>query len=134
MELPWYQEGLRFKCTGCGQCCTGAPGYVWISIQEIKALAELLNISEKAFTQKYTRRIGNRIALKEDLKNYDCIFLRDNKCLVYSHRPKQCRTFPWWKEHLKNPATWEKAAQFCEGINHPDAQWVSPAEIQKNLD
>ena len=21
---PWYKDGLRFKCTGCGDCCTGA--------------------------------------------------------------------------------------------------------------
>ena len=27
----WYHLGLRFQCTGCGDCCTGAPGYVWIN-------------------------------------------------------------------------------------------------------
>ena len=27
----WYaEEGLAFECTGCGDCCTGAPGYVWV--------------------------------------------------------------------------------------------------------
>jgi len=35
----WYKPGLRFKCTECGACCTGAPGYVWISEKEIKAVA-----------------------------------------------------------------------------------------------
>ena len=27
---PWYRDGLRFACTRCGACCTGAPGYVWV--------------------------------------------------------------------------------------------------------
>ncbi|MCH7752933.1 MAG: YkgJ family cysteine cluster protein, partial [Planctomycetes bacterium] len=36
---PWYQDGLRFKCTGCGNCCTGSPGYVWVNQAEINALA-----------------------------------------------------------------------------------------------
>ncbi len=37
---PWYQFGLRFQCTGCGDCCTGAPGYVWINKAEIKAMSD----------------------------------------------------------------------------------------------
>ena len=27
----WYRDGLRFECTRCGACCTGAPGYVWVT-------------------------------------------------------------------------------------------------------
>ena len=30
MAEPWYRDGLRFECTRCGHCCTGAPGYVWV--------------------------------------------------------------------------------------------------------
>ena len=37
-QQPWYAGGLRFTCTGCGDCCTGAPGYVWVNQQEIDAL------------------------------------------------------------------------------------------------
>ena len=45
---PWYAEGLRFKCTECGQCCTGAPGYVWVNEEEVafvvaKIVAPFLN-------------------------------------------------------------------------------------------
>ena len=32
---PWYAAGLQFGCTECGNCCAGAPGYVWISTEEI---------------------------------------------------------------------------------------------------
>ena len=38
-EQPWYAEGLKFTCTQCGNCCTGGPGFVWISREEIRRLA-----------------------------------------------------------------------------------------------
>lgn len=134
MDIPWYQDGLRFKCTGCGQCCTGSPGYVWVSEEEVKSLAELLKISEEDFLKKYTRRIGDRISLKEHSKTYDCVFLKDKKCLVYTDRPKQCRTYPWWPETIKNPSAWLREGIRCEGINHADADLVPLSEIKKNLD
>ena len=39
MSDPWYQQGLKFHCLGCGDCCTGEPGYVWVTKAEIAALA-----------------------------------------------------------------------------------------------
>lgn len=130
---PWYKDGLRFKCTGCGQCCTGFPGAVWVSPQEIQALAEHLNISEEEFIRTYTHRINGRISLKEDPHNYDCVFLKGKRCQVYNARPQQCRTFPWWSDNLKNAKAWKETAERCEGIDHSDAPLVTLGEIKKNL-
>ena len=44
-EKPWYQDGLQFSCTGCGNCCTGPAGYVWVSEEEIVRIAEFRNQS-----------------------------------------------------------------------------------------
>ena len=115
---PWYKEGLRFACTGCGKCCTGSPGYVWVTIEEMSSIAQFLGISLEDFKRKYIRQRDNRYALIEmKLKNYDCVFLRDSKCLIYKVRPKQCKTFPWWKENLNSQESWEIASRSCEGIN-----------------
>jgi Fe-S-cluster containining protein len=115
---PWYKEGLRFKCTGCGACCTGNPGYVWVTVEEISSIAKLLGISTDECTMKYIRQRDNRYSLVEmKLRNYDCVFLKDSKCLIYQARPKQCRTFPWWKENLHSKESWDIAARSCEGIN-----------------
>jgi Fe-S-cluster containining protein len=130
--LPWYKDGLHFKCTECGQCCTGSPGYVWVSSSEAEAIAEFLQISIDEFIQKYTRRIGNRISLKEHSRTYDCTFLKGKKCQIYGVRPKQCRTFPWWPENLKTPNHWKETAARCEGIDHPDAPLVVLDEIQNS--
>ncbi len=130
---PWYKEGLRFGCTGCGQCCTGSPGYVWLSIKEAETMADALKIPIEEFIRKYTRRVGDRLSLKEDAKNYDCVFLEGKRCSVYEVRPKQCRTFPWWNENVESVASWKETSGRCEGINHKDAPLVSLEEIEKQL-
>jgi Fe-S-cluster containining protein len=131
MVEPWYKDGLRFKCTECGQCCTGSPGYVWFTPEEADQMAEFLKIPLEEFLQKYTRRIGNRLSLREHPKNYDCVFLKGKRCEVYGARPKQCRTFPWWPENLKSPEHWKETGERCEGVNHPDAPLISLQEIRK---
>jgi uncharacterized protein len=133
-EAPWYKEGLRFKCTGCGRCCTGSPGFVWITEEEIKTAAEYLKISPREFSIKYIRRLENKMSLVEHSKTYDCVFLKENRCQIYSVRPKQCRTFPWWTQHLKSKECWEAESQYCEGINHPDAPVIPYETIQEQLD
>lgn len=135
MQKPWYQEGLRFKCTGCGKCCTGSSGYVWVNLAEAKAIALRLLISLDDFIHKYTRKIGNRLALKERYidKQYDCIFLEGKRCTIYEERPQQCRTYPWWKENVHSSTSWDEESARCEGINHADAPLISLQEIQKHL-
>jgi len=115
-ESPWYTEGLRFSCTGCGQCCTGAPGYVWVTPEEIEQIATHLNLTVDDFSQRFLTNVKGRFSLVEMPKTYDCVFLKDKKCQIYSVRPTQCRTFPWWPQLLKTEKDWKEAAHFCEGI------------------
>lgn len=132
-SLPWYKGGLRFACTECGKCCTGASGYVWVTEEEIIAMAGQLNISVDLFVRRYIRQRDNRYALIEKKTaggEYDCIFLKDKKCQVYQARPVQCRTFPWWKENLNSEASWKKAGEECEGIND-EAPLVPFEEIER---
>jgi Fe-S-cluster containining protein len=133
MKEPWYKDGLRFKCTGCGQCCTGFPGYVWIDEAEIAEMAKFLNISMDTFIEKYTRKVGDAFSLIEDPTNYDCVFLEERKCRVYGARPHQCRAFPWWPDNLKTKKEWKEAAKHCEGIEHPDAPLITLEQIHSAM-
>ncbi len=135
--LPWYKEGLSFKCTGCGRCCTGSPGVVWITEEEIHAVAKFLGQSVETITKNHVRKLGDRLALLERKKSseeFDCTFLQGKQCSIYPVRPKQCQTFPWWKENVESKESWEEAGRDCEGINHPDAPVISLKEIQRQLD
>lgn len=133
VPLPWYKEGLKFKCTGCGKCCTGQPGYVWVTKEEIQAIATHLSIPADLFMRKYVRQKDNRYALIEKRNdNFSCVFLKDKKCEIYQVRPKQCRTYPWWQQNLNSSESWKLAATDCEGIND-EAPLVPFEEIEKNL-
>ena len=127
---PWYQNGLKFHCTGCGKCCTGQGGYVFIDEGEAEKIARHLNLSKADFMQKYTARVEGRLVLKDRKNSYDCIFLEDNKCTVYQARPKQCEAFPWWGSNLLCKDTWENLKKDCEGIDHPEGKLYTLPEIE----
>lgn len=127
----WYGEGLRFACTGCGRCCTGVTGYVWVSVPEIQALAARMGLSLDEFGRRYLRRVGSRYALV-DRGSGDCVFLEGRSCSVYEDRPAQCRAFPWWPGVVESPRSWREAAEGCEGIRE-DAPLVVAEVIDAAL-
>jgi hypothetical protein len=116
-ESPWYSEGLPFECTQCGNCCTGAPGYVWVNNEEIQSLAAELGESDlERFERHYVRKVGIRKSLRE-YGNGDCVFFdnKTRKCGVYSARPRQCRSWPFWDSNLRSPSAWEETCAVCPG-------------------
>lgn len=116
-DQPWYKDGLRFTCTGCGDCCTGSPGYVWVNNDEIAALAAEVELEIPEFEKRYVRQIGVRKSLKELRKTYDCVFLdgQTRKCRVYAARPRQCRTWPFWESNIRSPEAWVQTCEVCPG-------------------
>ena len=128
---PWYAEGLRFSCTQCGKCCTGEPGFTWISEAEIAALAEHLGVDRAEFLQRYTKtafRDGEQRKSLTEKPGGDCVFfIRGVGCTVYELRPKQCKTWPFWGRLVASKTDWEVAARECPGMNRGaihDAQTI----------
>ncbi len=106
----------------CGRCCSGpGQGYIWVTRPEIELIARHLNVTPGELRRKYLRRVGLRITIIEDSVTRDCIFLQNvggtKQCVIYSVRPSQCRTWPFWPENLLGPDTWNRAAVKCPGIN-----------------
>ena len=115
---PWYIAGLAFECTECGRCCAGPEeGFVWATDKEISAIAAFLRMSDQAFRARYVRTYYRRTSLIEKKDTKDCIFLENGKCRIYSVRPTQCRTWPFWKSNVGTPEDWSEAAMRCPGIN-----------------
>jgi Fe-S-cluster containining protein len=138
---PWYAGELKFTCSQCGNCCTGGPGFVWISREEIDRLAEFLRLPPEEVVEKYCRKADGKFSLKEYRNargEYDCVFLTEEKverpaetngedqsvthtrrgCSIYPVRPLQCRTWPFWDSNLSSKDAWDRAAQRCHGMNH----------------
>lgn len=115
-DETWYKDGLRFQCTQCGNCCTGAPGFVWVNKEEIEALAKRFAMSVADFEAKYVRNVGVRKSLVE-FENGDCVFFdgQSRRCTVYEDRPRQCRTWPFWESTVRSEQAWRDTCEACPG-------------------
>jgi uncharacterized protein len=134
-DEPWYKDGLRFKCSECGDCCTGAPGYVWVNKAEIEAIAAEHGASDvEAFEEEYVRKIGIRRSLRE-FPNGDCVFFdtEKRKCTVYNARPRQCRTWPFWDSNLKSPEAWADTCEYCPGSGQGKLYQLDHIESQRKV-
>jgi len=115
MSVPWYQAGLAFECRRCGKCCGGEPGYVWVADAEVERLAGALGLAPRHFRTAYCRKALGRLSLRERADG-DCVLLAPEGCTVYAARPRQCRTFPFWPEHVSSPEAWARLARSCPGV------------------
>ena len=133
MSTPWYSEGLKFSCTGCGGCCSGEPGYVWIDKDEIEAMAKALGVKVGDFQRRFVRTVDGKKSLIE-IANGDCIFLHNESrtCTVYEVRPAQCRSWPFWKSNLATPKAWKEAQERCPGCRR--GRVVSLEKIQERME
>lgn len=133
LKKNWYDEGVPFKCTSCGKCCTGKGGIVSLTESEAQNIAQFLKMSFKKFMTLYCTKQMGKYILKDDPGTDNCIFLKENKCSIYENRPLQCKTFPYWPSIMRSKENWDEEAKCCEGINHPDANLVKLDVIQENL-
>ncbi len=113
---PWYKDGLQFTCTQCGDCCTGAPGVVWVTDEELQEIADYLDKPIGEIRLFHTRQVRGRVSLNE-YQNGDCTFFDPAKrhCKVYPVRPAQCRTWPFWKSNIVSEEKWQKTCEYCPG-------------------
>ncbi len=116
----FYEKGLQFSCVeGCVYCCSCEPGFVFLSKEDLERLCRFTSLDEQQFIATYCRKVNmgsfSMISLLER-ENFDCIFLTKQGCSVYEARPKQCRTYPFWRSVMESQESWEAEKQSCPGI------------------
>lgn len=131
-EEPWYREGLQFRCTGCGNCCTGPTGAVWVDERNVEEIAEHLDKPIGEIRLMHTRPVRRKISLTE-FPNGDCTFFdgQTRSCKIYPVRPPQCRTWPFWKSNLSDERAWQETVRECPGAGTGDL--ISLEEIEKRV-
>lgn len=115
----WLQRagGLRFSCTGCGECCQAADAYVWVTPEEVPKIAACLDLEIDDFGARYLRLVDGDLALVDHPGRDACVFWeKEGGCRVYEARPEQCRTYPFWPENLRSRKDWRAVGQVCPGV------------------
>jgi len=99
-------------------------------LDEIVEIAEFLGTALEEFRARHVRRVGARLSLKER-PDGDCEMYEDG-CKVYSVRPAQCRTFPFWPYNVHSAGAWRHVGRECPGVG--EGRTFSLSEIRERLD
>jgi len=132
MSEPWFKDGLSFRCTRCGNCCTGAPGFVWVNDEELRQIAALLREPLDETKQLYARKTPRGWTLREKADG-SCVFYSEAEgCTIYPVRPRQCQSWPFWSSNLATPETWKHTCSLCPGAGQ--GELIPVEEIRRKLD
>ena len=93
-------------------------------------MASHLGLTLSDFTRQYCEKTLNTTHLKEPEKT--CQFLKDNRCTIYEARPMQCRTWPFWPEHMSARKWAKEVGSYCPGVGK--GRVIPAEEIRENLE
>lgn len=110
----FFDRGLRFACLQCGRCCRGEPGTVYVSPEEIRAIADYLGLSRQELTSRMLYPFRDSYSIAEDEQG-NCL-MYDQGCRIYPVRPRQCRSYPFWLANLRSRYAWKQKTAQCPGI------------------
>ncbi|MDD5168431.1 MAG: YkgJ family cysteine cluster protein [Syntrophales bacterium] len=84
-----YEEiKAEIDCTACANCCQKIRPV--LDQGEIKRFARGLGISPKELIDQYVQKDEECLTFG----NAPCPFLRENRCINYEARPKDCKSYP----------------------------------------
>jgi Fe-S-cluster containining protein len=105
----------RFACQpGCTKCCD-VRGFVYITENDLRRMAEYVGLSAQAFETQYVVRFKQLLRLRKPRRS-QCHFLTEQGCSVHPVKPVQCRLYPFWPELVEERANWEAERKMCPGI------------------
>ena len=105
---------FTFKCARCGTCCREI-GFVFFLRDDIRRAAKHLGMSASAFTKEYLIKTADGWAISVTAKK-PCVFLSAGGCTINDAKPKQCATFPYWKEYVAKDGTLTDFDRPCPGV------------------
>jgi Fe-S-cluster containining protein len=115
VQRPYFfDHGIRFECRRCGDCCVGEPGTIFVAPFEMERLAAHLEMSATQIVDTYLYPYKTGYSIKED-DDGRCLFF-DDGCTIYTVRPNQCRTFPFWFSNIRSERRWRRIARHCPGV------------------
>lgn len=129
----------HFECTRCGSCCRDDQVLVTVTSGDIIRISKALELTSNEILRAlefYIIDSGEKIplglekipsikterglayvALKK-MENGECVFLKDDECMIHSVRPMVCRSFPFVFSRTNGEISWGLSAkkEICPGL------------------
>lgn len=104
---------------------------MYLDDDEISDLARCLGLGESAFRERYTYRDELGWTQLKDVRER-CVFLEPatNLCRVYEARPTQCRTFPFWRNAIRDGDWTPEVRELCEGVGRGPSHSLEYAQAR----
>ena len=105
----------NFVCQGSGNCCR-APGFVYVTDEELKEMALLKSMTVEVFKLAYTELHKGWRVIASPTFRPNCFLCAENKCEVYEARPSSCRSFPKWGSIWATESSFFAEVNSCPGL------------------
>ena len=103
-----------FCCTQCGECCVGFGG-TEVSTSDIEKIASFIKTDKESFIKNYCALTAKKEYVLKQSEDGVCIFFKKN-CSIHPVKPSMCKDWPFIKNIIKAPSTWNLMADACSGI------------------
>jgi hypothetical protein len=118
-----YTENLRFTCLKCGLCCGDTKHkkrHILLLRSEAETISAFKGQRISHFAEEVQHKDPYTFEMRKSRENGKCIFLSDDRCTIYSHRPIICRFYPFEMRELENGASVFRHTDECPGIGKGD--------------
>ncbi|MBD3227493.1 MAG: hypothetical protein GF329_04820 [Candidatus Lokiarchaeota archaeon] len=137
-------DGFRYKCARCASCCRDWDGIIYVSIYEVKNIADNLNLTlEEVFkdfihmeeqTVDYGGESIELTYLAINQVDNHCVFLDENdNCIIHEYKPFLCKIYPFWSIIMEKSDNFEEYSQKCKGFNNQDGPLYNKEDIEEIL-
>jgi Fe-S-cluster containining protein len=114
-----YPKTMRFLCVKCGICCGDTKAkvrHILLLRTEAEYIAEAVEKPISEFANKVEGKAPYRYEVRKTAQDDKCVFLRENRCTIYSVRPIICRFYPFELRITENHKHMFDATDECPGI------------------
>ena len=93
------------------------PGIIYFDSEDIRNAADYLGISPSELKKTFLTRDDGEWVLEVGGDGAPCSFLTDTGCGIHDGKPKQCQSYPFWRENMDSKSMWKLVGGFCPGID-----------------
>jgi Fe-S-cluster containining protein len=88
-----------------------------VTPKDIQQMAKHLSLTLKEFRARFTKKLTHGVVLIF-VKGHCVFFEEKTGCKVHAAKPRQCSTWPYWPDNIKDGRFTPAVLKICKGCSH----------------